>query len=79
MEEKLRIVHQILGSSRKSRDEYLFHCPYCNHHKKKLSINFGKMRLNVGFAMSVAKTFIVLFASLEVINSVKNGLNLRVA
>jgi len=42
MEEKLRIVHQILGSSRKSRDEYLFHCPYCNHHKKKLSINFGK-------------------------------------
>lgn len=42
MEEKLRIVHQILGSSRKSRDEHLFHCPYCQHHKKKLSINFGK-------------------------------------
>jgi DNA primase len=42
MEEKLRIVHQILGSSRKSRDEFLFHCPYCQHHKKKLSINFGK-------------------------------------
>jgi DNA primase len=42
MEEKLRIAHQILGSSRKSRDEYLFHCPYCQHHKKKLSINFGK-------------------------------------
>ena len=42
MEEKLRITHQILGSSRKSRDEYLFTCPFCNHHKKKLSINFGK-------------------------------------
>ena len=42
MEEKLRIVHQILGSSHKSRDEFLFHCPYCQHHKKKLSINFGK-------------------------------------
>jgi DNA primase len=42
MEEKLRIVHQILGSSRRVRDEHLFACPYCNHHKKKLSINFGK-------------------------------------
>tara|TARA_A100001015_G_scaffold179887_1_gene200071 strand:- start:1573 stop:2508 length:936 start_codon:yes stop_codon:yes gene_type:complete len=42
MEEKLKITHQILGSSRKSRDEYLFTCPFCNHHKKKLSINFGK-------------------------------------
>lgn len=42
MEEKMRIAHQILGSSRKSRDEYLFSCPFCNHHKKKLSINFGK-------------------------------------
>ena len=42
MEEKLKITHQILGSSYKSRDEYLFTCPFCNHHKKKLSINFGK-------------------------------------
>ena len=42
MEEKLRIVHEILGSSRRARDEHLFSCPYCNHHKKKLSINFGK-------------------------------------
>ena len=42
MEEKLRIIHQILGHSRKSRDEHLFTCPFCNHHKKKLSINFGK-------------------------------------
>ena len=42
MEEKLRITHEILGSSRRVRDEYLFSCPYCNHHKKKLSINFAK-------------------------------------
>ena len=42
MEEKLKITHQVLGSSYKSRDEYLFTCPFCNHHKKKLSINFGK-------------------------------------
>jgi len=42
MEEKIRIIHQILGSSYKSRDEHLFTCPFCNHHKKKLSVNFGK-------------------------------------
>ena len=42
MEEKLRIAHEILGSSRRVRDEYLFSCPYCNHHKKKLSLNFSK-------------------------------------
>ena len=42
MEEKLKIIHNILGSSYKSRDEYLFTCPFCNHHKKKLSVNFAK-------------------------------------
>ena len=42
MEEKIKIIHQIFGSSRRSRDEHLFSCPFCNHHKKKLSINFGK-------------------------------------
>ena len=41
MEEKLRIVKEILGDCRRSSDEFLFHCPYCDHHKKKMSINFG--------------------------------------
>ena len=42
MEEKRKIIHQILGSSRRSRDEHLFTCPFCNHHKKKMSVNFAK-------------------------------------
>ena len=42
MEEKRKIIHQILGSSRRSRDEHLFSCPFCNHHKKKMSVNFAK-------------------------------------
>ena len=32
---------EVLGSYRRSNDEYLFHCPYCNHHKKKMSVNFS--------------------------------------
>ena len=39
---KLKIVKEFLGSSYKSKDEFLFHCPKCKHHKKKLSLNFDK-------------------------------------
>ena len=38
--EKLKIVSSFLGSYKKQRDEYLFACPYCEHHKKKFSVNF---------------------------------------
>ena len=36
---KLRILKDILGNYYSSGDEYLFYCPKCNHHKKKLSVN----------------------------------------
>tara|TARA_R100001460_G_scaffold104394_2_gene150080 strand:+ start:1889 stop:2824 length:936 start_codon:yes stop_codon:yes gene_type:complete len=42
MKEKLSIISNILGSSYKSNDEHLFRCPYCNHHKHKLSVNIEK-------------------------------------
>lgn len=41
MNNKLRIVTDVLGSYRRSGDEYLFHCPFCKHHKKKMSVNFS--------------------------------------
>ena len=41
MQEKLEILNAILGSHHSSNSEYLFHCPYCNHHKRKLSINLS--------------------------------------
>ena len=41
-ERKLRIAKDFLGSYYKIKDEYLFHCPKCNHHRKKLSLNFDK-------------------------------------
>ena len=41
MEEKLKIVREILGDYRRSSNEFLFYCPYCEHHKKKMSVNFG--------------------------------------
>lgn len=42
MRTKLQVVSEILGDSYRSRNEHLFHCPFCNHHKKKLSVNFEK-------------------------------------
>ena len=40
--EKLDILVNVLGRYRKSSDEHLFSCPYCKHHKKKLSVNVEK-------------------------------------
>ena len=36
---KLQILKEILGNFHYSGDEYLFYCPKCNHHKRKLSAN----------------------------------------
>ena len=41
IEDKRKIVTQILGSYWQKGDEHLYHCPYCGHHKKKMSINFS--------------------------------------
>lgn len=36
----LNSLEGVLGPShKKSRDNYAFHCPFCNHHKPKLEIN----------------------------------------
>jgi len=36
------IIAEVLGDSYRSNDEHLFSCPYCKHHKKKLSVNIEK-------------------------------------
>ena len=41
-EKKLKILNTILGSPHVKGVEALYHCPSCDHHKKKLSINIDK-------------------------------------
>jgi len=41
MNDKRKIITDILGSYRRSSDEHLYSCPYCKHHKKKMSVNFS--------------------------------------
>ena len=40
--EKVNILKDVLGGSYKSGSERLYHCPKCNHHKNKLSVNVEK-------------------------------------
>jgi transcription elongation factor Elf1 len=39
--EKLKILQEALGYYKPFSDEYLFFCPRCGHHKKKLSVNIN--------------------------------------
>jgi len=40
--EKLKIIKAVLGRSYQSGHEQLFRCPFCNHHKMKMSVNVDK-------------------------------------
>ena len=40
--EKLKLLKEVLGNYYFSNEETLFYCPYCEHHKKKLSVNVEK-------------------------------------
>jgi len=42
LSEKLKILKSALGGCWTNGEEHLFHCPKCNHHKKKLSVNVEK-------------------------------------
>ncbi len=41
MNDNRKIITDILGSYRRAGDEHLYHCPFCKHHKKKMSVNFS--------------------------------------
>jgi len=40
--EKVRLVNDVLGRYRTQGSEHLYRCPYCNHHKRKFSVNFDR-------------------------------------
>jgi len=39
---KISILKDTLGSFYKSKNEHLFFCPFCKHHKKKMSVNIAR-------------------------------------
>ena len=41
-EKKLKILTNVLGTGYRTNNEHLFKCPYCDHHKRKFSVNLDK-------------------------------------
>ena len=41
-DKKLKILTTVLGSYYRTNNEFLFKCPYCDHHKRKFSVNLDK-------------------------------------
>ncbi len=54
-------LNSVLGQGKKtSKGNYAYHCPFCNHHKPKLEVNYLRMiKVNthgiVGFVINEAK------------------------
>ena len=42
MSDKLKLLKQAFGRPWSNGTEHLFHCPKCNHHKRKMSVNVDK-------------------------------------
>lgn len=42
MSDKLKLLKKAFGSPWSNGTEHLFHCPKCNHHKRKMSVNIDK-------------------------------------
>lgn len=42
MSDKLKLLKQAFGNPWSNGTEHLFHCPKCNHHKRKMSVNVDK-------------------------------------
>jgi DNA primase len=40
--EKFKILKDILGKPFVSNEEHLYYCPYCRHHKRKMSVNIER-------------------------------------
>ena len=59
--EKLNLIKNILGSYYQSGDEYLFKCPYCQHYKRKLSINLNKNKFKCWVCDTSGNSLLYLF------------------
>ena len=73
----LSLLQEILGPYQQQRDEYLFSCPFCHHHKKKLSINIATNNksypLSRWLAKGVDKADSYLVDKFKQLNDVRNG------
>ena len=58
---KIKIIEEILGSYYCSGEEYLFRCPFCDHHKKKFSVNINKNKFKCWVCDTSGNSILYLF------------------
>ena len=59
--DKLILLKDILGIYYRSSDEYIFTCPFCDHHKKKLSVNLKKNKFKCWVCDTHGNSLLYLF------------------
>lgn len=62
----VKILEQVLGTgTKKSKDNVAFHCPFCNHHKKKLEVNIVSQYWNCWVCNTKGRKIPVLLRKLN--------------
>lgn len=61
------IIESVLGPSKEFRnDEHAYHCPFCNHHKKKLQVNLQSQKWHCWVCNTAGKKVHTLLNRLSV-------------
>ena len=58
---KVSLLNDLLGRGYSSGGEYLFACPFCNHYKKKLSVNLKKNKFKCWVCDTSGNSLLYLF------------------
>ena len=58
---KIQLLKDVLGAYYSSNDEYLFHCPFCDHYKKKLSVNLEKNKFKCWVCDTSGNSLLYIF------------------
>jgi transcription elongation factor Elf1 len=58
----LSVLEEVLGSSESAgKSDIVFHCPFCNHHKKKLSVNLTNQKYHCWICETKGRSIVNLF------------------
>ena len=58
---KISLLQELFGQSYRSSEEHLFACPFCNHYKKKLSVNLKKNKFKCWVCDTSGNSLLYLF------------------
>ena len=52
------LVNSVLGTGKATaRNNYAYHCPFCNHHKPKLEVNLTENKVTIDLIQTIVCQF----------------------